>query len=123
MRRSLTIAAVSVLGLIAARADAQVSSAMDVSTGLRQPTTSAWVRESRLAPTLQLVGPLGSLDLVSELSERPGGFGLLRAGIDGRITSGAFGGGRFRLALEGSAASDTTAQLIMFGAPQPTATA
>jgi hypothetical protein len=122
MRHALVIPVSGIL-LCAARADAQVSSAMDVGTGVGQPATSAWVRESRLAPAAQLSGRFGSLDVVSELSERAGSVALLRAGAAGQVQNSAFGGGRFRLSLEGSAVSDSTAQLILFGPPRATATA
>jgi hypothetical protein len=102
---------------------AQVSPALEVGSGVGQPVTNAWVRESRVAPGIQLTGARGSFSFGSELSERAGRVSLLRAGIDGRIMSDAFAGGRLRFSVEGSVASDSASRMVMVGVPKSTATA
>jgi hypothetical protein len=82
-----------------AAADAQVGVGLGVGTGIGQLGAGAWLRESRIAPTMRYDAPMGFIRLDASALERGGSLQLDRATLDGAVSSPALG--PLRLSLTG----------------------
>jgi hypothetical protein len=93
-------AAVGLLSVMPAIAVAQVAASLDVGGGLGRVGSNAWLRESRVTPTLSFAHQLGTLRFDGDAIERNGQLLLRRTSIEGALHSPAVG--IFRATLAGN---------------------
>ena len=100
------LAAAGLLSLVtSAPVDAQFGAAVDLASGLGDPGAQAWMRETRLAPTLRLEGSRGFLHTATALLERSGSWQVLQSSWDAGLTSRSYG--PFQFALSATARQDS----------------
>ena len=84
-----TFRAALITAFMTATAHAQVG--VSLNSGLGQIGAGAWIRESRVAPSLRYATGPGFIRLDASALERGGSLSLERAAIDGAVSSPAFG--------------------------------
>src|SRR5688572_26484324 len=100
------LAAAGLLSLVtSAPVDAQFGAAVDLASGLGDPGAQAWMRETRVAPTLRLEGSRGFLHTATALLERSGSWQVLQSSWDAGLTSRSYG--PFQFALSATARQDS----------------
>lgn len=117
MARRIVLALISVSCVAVPAARAQVAGQLHVGSGIGS-AGNVWLRESRIAPSLQLYRAAGFLHVDASVLERGGALALDRSSLDAAIASPAFG--PFRLSL-GSAV--TAWDERAWRAPEASATA
>ena len=96
-------------------ANAQVGVGLGVGSGIGQIGTGAWLRESRLAPSVRVDAPAGFVRLDASALERSGSLSLERAALDGAASTPAFGPMRFTFTGQFRDARFDTAQVTSVG--------
>jgi hypothetical protein len=79
---------------------AQLAGGLSLDGGVGQVGSSAWLRQSRLSPSLRYASPFGAVHADGLLSERAGVISLDRASLAGLLASPVVGG--FRLSADGA---------------------
>lgn len=95
----MRIAALAVVMLIPAEMMAQLAGGLSVGSGFGQLGGGAWMRESRLAPSLQFANPHSALRFDGLVAERTGAISLDRATLSALAATPSIG--PLRLSIEG----------------------
>ena len=87
---------------------AQLASGLSLDGGVGQVGSSAWLRQSRFAPSLRYASPFAALHAEGMLSERAGVLSLDRASVTGSVASKSMAG--FRLSTDAALDRKCSAQ-------------
>src|SRR5687768_5028267 len=115
MRAVKVVVTVALMVAVTPEASAQVGVGLGVGSGIGQIGTGAWLRESRLAPSMRFDAPAGFVRLDASALERSGSLSLERAALDGAASTPAFGPLRFTFTGQFRDARFDTAQISSVG--------